>query len=504
VVHDSHTHDANLDPTHEITNELTLDHIRDRAVKGVIILTGRTFLLQALSFAAWFFLTILLDATSIGIFFVVSAVVSFFRYFSDVGLAAALIQKKEELTSEDLATTFTIQQGLVLLVLAVLYIFTPYFTRVYGLDENGLFLLYALGIGFFLASLKTIPSILLERKLHFEKLVVPDVLENLVYNISAVFFAWMGYGVASFAYAILIRGIVGVFAIYFLRPWKPIFGFSTASLHRLLKYGVPYQLNTFLATIKDDGMTAVLGGILGTTGIGYLGWAQKWAQTPLRLFMDNVTRVTFPAFSRMQDDKDALSKSVTRSIFFICFLVFPSIIALLILAPILVEIIPRYSKWQPAILPLYLLSINIVFAAATTQLTNLLNATGHIKVTFKLMVMWTVLTWATVPYLAVHYGVNGAALGYALVGISSVVAMAVAYRFVKFSLKDAMIIPLLASVGMGIVMYGLRTILPASFYSIFVLGIVGAAFYFGTMYYLVGQSLVLDAKKSFRTMFNKK
>ena len=503
MVHISHSHDQQLDPTQEITHELTLEHVRDRAVRGIILLTGRTFLLQALSFVAWFFLTLLLNPSDIGLFFVVSAVVSFFRYFSDVGLAAALIQKKEAITDEDLKTTFTIQMALVLGVLATLYVLTPWFTRTYHLTVDGVFLLSALGIGFFLASLKTIPSILLERKLHFERLIVPDVLENLVYNISAVIFAWLGFGVASFAYAVLIRGVVGVIAIYFLRPWKPVFGFSAASLHRLLKYGVPYQLNTFLATIKDDGMTAFLGGILGATGIGYLGWAQKWAQTPLRLFMDNVTRVTFPAFSRMQDEKEHLKNSVTRSIFFICFLVFPSIIGLVILAPILITIIPKYSKWEPAIIPLYLLSINVIFAAATTQLTNLLNAIGKIKVTFKLMVMWTVLTWAFIPFLATKYGVNGAALGYSLVGASSIVAMIVAYKYVKFSVQDGILVPLYAALGMGCVMYVFRMFFSYTFFSMATLAIAGGISYIGIIYLFVGKSIFIDARESFKMLFNK-
>lgn len=499
----NHTHEDHLDPTHEITHEISLDDVRERAVRGIIVLTGRTFLLQAISFLAWVFLTILLDAKDIGIFFVVTAVVSFFRYFSDVGLAAALIQKKEAVTDRDLKTTFTIQQGLVLTVLGILYILTPWLTKTYSFNTDGIFLLYSLAIGFFLASLKTIPSILLERTLQFERLIVPDVLENLVYNSAAVFFAWLGFGLTSFSYAILIRGIVGVFAIYFLKPWKPGFGFSGASLHRLLKYGVPYQLNTFLATVKDDGMTAFLGGILGTTGIGYLGWAQKWAQTPLRLFMDNVTRVTFPAFSRMQDDKKALSQSVTRSIFFICFLVFPSITGMVILAPILIEVIPRYSKWEPALLPLYLVSINVIFAAATTQLTNLLNAIGKIKITFHLMVMWTILTWVFIPYLSKLYGVNGAALGYGLVGASSIVAMVVAYQYVHFSIRDAVLVPLSASFSMGVSMYFLRIVFPYTLWSLGVLGFTGVLVYLGALYLFVGKSIFIDARKSFTTLFNK-
>jgi PST family polysaccharide transporter len=363
--------------------------------------------------------------------------------------------------------------------------------------------MYALGASLLMSSLKTIPSILLERELEFSKLVIPQVLENLVYNTVAVFFAWKGFGIRSFTYAVLLRGIVGLIAIYILRPWLPGFAFSKKSLKKLLVFGIPYQLNTFLATIKDDGMTAFLGGILGTAGVGLLGWAQKWAYMPLRLFMDHVLKVTFPAFSRMQDEKEHLKRSVTRSIFFVCFLVFPSVVGLVILAPILVKIIPRYEKWEPALIPLFLISVNTLFAAATTQLTNLLNAIGKIKTTFKLMVMWTVLTWLLVPYLAFKYSVVGAAAGYALVGATSVIAIYIARRQVKFSLVDGIVQPALATFVMGGILLLIRRILSINFYSVWILVGTGVISYSLTIYLLVGPSIIDDVKKAFKNLSRK-
>lgn len=493
------TQEQHLDPT----SEITLETVKERAVKGVVILTGRTFLLQVLSFFAWFLLSVFLDAPEIGVFFIVSAIVNFLRYFSDIGLAAALIQKKEKIEDVDLKTTFTIQQGLVLTLIIIIFLATSSIRRFYNLSFEGVILLYALGVSFLFSSLKTIPSILLERELQFGKLVIPDVLENLVYNFTAVFFAWADFGIRSFSYAVLARGVVGLAAIYLIRPWMPGLAFSKKSLKKLLSYGVPYQLNTFLATIKDDGMTAFLGGILGTSGVGFLGWAQKWAQTPLRLFLDNVTRVTFPAFSRMQEDGAHLERSTTRSIFFVCFLVFPSIVGMLVLAPILIELIPRYEKWRPALLPLVLVSVNVVFAAATTQLTNLLNAIGRIKTTFKLMVMWTILTWVFVPMLALKYGINGAALGYSLVGASSVVAMYVAHRYVKYSIIGSVIVPGLAAAFMALAMLFARGFLPTSIYGVVVLGLIGIVLYVFIIYIIVGQSIISDVKKTFSALFQR-
>lgn len=489
-----------LDPT----TEIALEVVKKKAVKGVVVLTGRTFLLSVLSLVATGFLTVFLEPGEFGIFWIVSAIVNFLAYFSDVGLAAALIQKKERITDKDLKTTFTVQQGLVLILLLVLFLTTPLFTRIYGLSFEGKLLLYSLGISLFFSSLKTIPSVLLERELDFGKLVIPQVLENLAYNLVAVFLAWKGFGIRSFTYAVFIRGFVGLIAIYVVRPWMPGFALSKKSLKKLLTFGIPYQLNTFLATMKDDGMTVFLGSILGTAGIGFLGWAQKWAYTPLRLFMDNVLKVTFPAFSRMQDEREHLKRSVTRSIFFVCFLVFPSVVGLVILSPLLVEIIPRYEKWEPALIPLFLISINTIFAAATTQLTNLLNAIGKIKTTFKLMIMWTVLTWVFIPALAIKYGVNGAALGYALVGSSSIIAIYIVRRHVKFSLVEGVFRPIFAAALMGTVLILVRKLLPVNLYSIGLLIGLGFITYTITIYLLVGPSIVADVKKVFNNLISRK
>lgn len=488
-----------LDPTAEIT----LEAVKERAVKGVAILTGRKFLLTALSLVATGFLTVLLDPAQIGIFWIVSSVKNFLAYFSDIGLAAALIQKKGEITTEELNTTFLVQQSLVLVVLAILFIASPFLQNYYSLSREGLILLYALGITLLLSSLKTIPSALLERELAFGKFVVPQVTENIVYNVSAVYFAWRGFGVSTFTYAVLLQGFSGLIAIYLIKPWLPGLKFSRKGLKDLLTFGVPYQASTFLATIKDDGMTAFLGGILGSAGIGFLGWAQKWAYTPLRLFMDDVLKVTFPAFSRMQNEKDHLKRSVTRSIFFVSFLVFPSVVGLLVLAPVLIQIIPRYEKWTPALIPLALISINTIFAAATTQLTNLLNAIGRIKTTFKLMVMWTALTWIFVPYLSIRYSVNGAALGYALVGVSSVIAILIVHRIVKFSLYSSVFAPAIGSLGMGILLISVRRFLGINLTAVWLLGGAGFVSYIAIMYLLIGSSIFSDAKRGFKLVFNR-
>ena len=480
-----------LDPT----GEISLEAVKSRAVKGVVALTGRTLILNIISLVAQGLLWAFLEPSQFGVFLLVSATINFLSYFADIGLGAALIQRKEKPTERDFRTVFAVQEALVIIIVIIVFLVSPVLTKTHNLTREGVTLLYALNISFFLASLKNIPSILLERKLEFGKFVIPQVVEQVIYNVAVVFFAWRGFGITSFTFAVLLRGVVGVVVIYILQPWKPGLAFSKESLKGLLKFGVPYQLNNFLATIKDDGMTIVLGGLLGSAGLGILGTAQKLAQYPLRFFMDNVTKVTFPAFARMQDDQKHLERGLTRSLFFICALVFPSLVGLAVLFPVIVSVIPRYGKWLPAYVPFLIISVNSVFAAGSTQLTNFLNSVGRIKTTFKLMIMWTVLTWLLVPVLSTVFGVEGASLGYALVGVSSVVVFYLVRQRVNFSLMYSLVKPALAAFAMAMVLFIAMRLVPWNYLGLLLMVLLSGATYALAIYLLVGRAAVDDVKK---------
>lgn len=483
--------------------ELNVETIKTKSVRGIVVLTGRTFLLQIIALVAQFLLFAYLGSYEFGVFAIVSAIINFLVYFSDIGLAAALIQKKEKPSDTDLKTTFFVQQLLVFTLVGIVILMTPYFVEKYSLTNEGRMLLYALSFSLILSSFKSIPSVLLERKLEFVKLVFPQILEQIVYNIILVIMAMKGYGLTSFSVAVVVRGLTGLIAIYYLQPWKIGIAFSIDTLKGLFKFGIPYQVNTFLATLKDDGLTIVLGGIIGPAGIGILSFAQKLARLPLTFFMDTVTKVMFPAFSRLQDSKSDLERSVTRSIFFICLFVFPSLMGIVILSPLLVRVVPRYEQWIPALVPIIFVSINFAFAAATTQLTNLLNAIGKIKYTFYLMIMWTVLTWVLIPTLATRFGVVGASIGYSLVGLSSVVAIYIAKQKVNFSIFDSMIKPLIGTIVMGLVLLFVRGFLDVSINSMLILGLIGVLVYGSSMISMMGVSLIEDAKKSYKHIFSK-
>lgn len=474
--------------------EIDIAVITKRSIKGVFALTSRTFLVQVVGFISNLLLTIFLSPSAFGVFFVVSAAIAFLSYFSDIGLAAALIQKKEAITEEELKTTFTIQQILVVTVSVIALFFSGSIASFYNLEAEGVFLLQALIISFFLSSLKTIPSVTLERDLRFEKLVIPQIVETLFFNVIAVTLAMKGFGITSFTFAVLARGIAGVIAIYIINPWRIGFSFSRVTARHLLSFGVPFQANSFLALIKDDLMIAYIGKVLPLAQVGYIGFAQKWSLTPLRLIMDNVIRITFPSFSRLQNEKDTLGKAMEKSIFASCFIVFPSLVGLCVMSPYFISIIPKYGKWEPAIFSLIFFSINAGLSCVSTPLTNALNSIGKIKISLYLMIFWTALTWILTPIAINNWGYNGFSIVSAVISFSVVGVIYIVKKHIPFSISRIVGYPSVGAAVMGIFIYILSPYVVSSLPSLLFMIMLGVVIYFFTMFILAKQQIIDDIR----------
>lgn len=476
-------------------DEFDLTTIANRSIRGVFSLT----LGQLINTLLVFLLTVFIDPRTFGVFVVVSAAISILTYFSDIGLAAALIQKKEKVTAEDLKTTFTIQQLLVMVIITIAFFLSPIVASFYNLDKLGIQLFQALLLAFFLSSLKTIPSIILERNLQFQKLVIVQILETFVFNATAVVLAINNFGIASFSYAVIIRGIVGVLAIYIVSPWRITFGICRKSAKKLLSFGIPFQANSLLALIKDDFFTIILGKILTFTELGYIGFAQKVALMPLRLLMDKLIRVTFPAFSRLQEDSVNLKIAIEKTIFGIAFFVFPATFGIVILAPFAIHIIPKYSKWEEALPLLTFFAINAILSSISTPLTNMLNAIGKINITLRLMIFWTLSTWVLTLILIQIIGFLAVAVASAIIASSVVLVVFIARNYVAFNIISSISYPLISAIFMGTILYFATPLFVKDLVTLVLAILLGGVVYVATLVALGRQTLISNIKIVLRT-----
>jgi O-antigen/teichoic acid export membrane protein len=76
--------------------EISLETVKNKAVKGVVALPGERLILRIISFVAQGLLWAFLEPEHFGAFLLVSATVNFLSYFADIGLGAALNSEKRK------------------------------------------------------------------------------------------------------------------------------------------------------------------------------------------------------------------------------------------------------------------------------------------------------------------------------------------------------------------------------------------------------------------------
>ncbi len=477
-----------------IENNLTTENIKGKTIRSIVALTSRTVFLQAISLVAFFLLGIFLSPQAVGIFIAVSALMRIFSLFTDLGLGAALVQKHEDLDSDDLKNTFTIQEILIVAVVAIGFLLAPQVSNFAHLDHDGIFLYKVLLITLFLSSLKAIPSILLERKLAFERQVIPQIVEALVFNILVVVLAYKGLGVSAYSWSILVSSIVGLPIYYIVSPWMPSFGISLGKIKQLLSYGLAYQAKSFLAVFKDDLLIVFLNNLVGPSGIGFWGWAQRWSYSPFRLLVDSVTKVTFPAYSRVQHDKELLRTGIEKSLFAISSALFPVLVLMSILIGHLIYLIPKYAKWEAALPSFYFLAAGAAISGLSNILVNALDATGRVKTTLGLMIVWIVATWVLTLTFVSKFGFTGISIASFLVTLTIVLTIYLVKRAVKFNFLEFVWPAAVSSLVMGVVMILFFGFLTNSYFSLVIIGSIGVITYILMMLLLAREKIITNLK----------
>jgi len=437
----------------ESMNDLDLAALTKHSLRGVIALISRTFFLNLISFSSFLFISVLLLPTELGVYTAVIAAQRIVSFFTDFGLGAALIQKKDDLTQADLKSAFTIQSAVTFAIFIVVFLLKEDIAGFFRFDEKGTGLLLVLVFTIFLSSFKTIPSILLERSVRFDKLVIPQIVEALVFNFVLIILVLRKFGIESFSWAFLTSSIAGIPFYYIVSPWRIGVGIDRKSLGHL-KYGLQFQAKNILATIKDDFLTVILVRLLTYAEIGYIGFAQRLSLFAYRYIVDSVTKVTFSAYSRIQNDVGVLKLAIEKSLFFTTSAMFPIITGLILTGPYIIKYFPPWAnKWEPAVISLVFFSLNALISSVSSILVNLMDATGRVRKTLNLMIVWTTSTWILTPLFIYLFGYNGVALASFVVSLTVVITIYMARSIVKFNLIKSIVKPSICALFMGIIVF---------------------------------------------------
>ncbi len=484
-------------------NTKDVKKIKSRSYLSVGSLFLNSSYSAVLGFTAFFILTLKSNIYLLGIYNTVLAMMAFFNYFTNLGLAAAIVQKKD-IEEKDLDTAFFIQFALSIIAVILGFMFTDSLFKVYkDLPHDAVYLYWAILFSFFLLSLKTVPSVLLEKKIKIYRVVLVQAVENTVFYLSVIILSLMGMEMLSLIVAVLLRSIIGVILIYSFNPWFPKFRFSISSAKSLLKFGLMFQSNSFLALIKDDMLILYLGSVIGMTNLGYVSFAKKYGEFTLKMIMDSVNRVAFPVYSRFQSNSEMLKKSVEKVLFYNSILIFPLIFGSIFIFDSLLKLVPGYyEKWRISLFSFYFFSLSSFFITLSTPFINLFNALGKLKLSVAFMVFWTCLTWILIPIFVKFMNYNGIGVSFFLLSLTSVMVYFKGKKMINFSEANTIKYPIIACLFMVIYLSIIRYLFVALYTNLYlhvIASIIGAGIiYFLVLYKTIGKDFYMNLINFFK------
>lgn len=345
----------------------------------------------------------------------------------DFGFSSALIQKKT-ITRQHITTTFStyLVSAFVFTLLIVLLS-----RRIADFFGHPILagMLKTLTVIFFLYSLSALPKIQLMRELKFKQLSRFQMISIVVYSLTAIYFAWQGYGAWCFVFGSLAEQLTITGLLFWYTRWRPGLQWQWSIFKELFNFGGNVLGTRIVGYLNANAPYFIIGKILGATLLGFYSLAYQLIDYPVQRITKNVLKVMFPAFSRLQDDQVHYRQLYLQTLYYTTLVTFPIFAGLVLIAPEFVRFVYGH-KWHAAIVPLKILAVVGLARSLWTTASVVFLSRGKPHIEFRINLGFA-LVLIPALLLATRFGIEGVALALAAVlltfyGIALIHAMRIA------------------------------------------------------------------------------
>ena len=285
--------------------------------RGAAMSAAALVLVQLISLAQTIVLARLLSPAEVGLFAAGTVLATFLATLAEGALTQALIQRVDSGPGDldDVAdTVFWVTLATGLLLSAATLVASPLVGRAFGNGVAGAVAAATAGT-MVLHALTNVPDALMQRRFDFRRRLIIDPATVLTFAVVSVVFAARGYGVWSLVIGSYAQLTVWVLASWGLARWRPGRGRPTVALWReLARFAFPLLLGSVADRVRDGLELLVVGRALDTAALGFYRYARRIAVLPGVAVIQAGGFVLFPAFSRIADDPQRLTRAFLRAL----------------------------------------------------------------------------------------------------------------------------------------------------------------------------------------------
>jgi PST family polysaccharide transporter len=393
----------------------------------------------------------LLTPEVFGLYAILLFVITLGVRFSELGLGAALIQRRDLDLATGLSAAFTATFALALVLGVAIMAAAPLVARWPGVSSEVTAPVRWLALLVVLSSLRMPAMVLLERRLAYLPLTIAETADTVTFYVVALTAALAGAGLWSFVLGALAARAANLAVLWTATRWRPTLRWNRRELTPVLKFAILFQGSVLIGVAGDAVVPTFVTAWSGVAAVGFLNWAATLAFLPLQV-VSIAGRVLFPALSSLQAEPERFAEATERALNRVTTVLYPAAALLLAGADPIVRLIFG-EAWVPAVPAVRCFCLSAIIGGTSTIFVHALYGLGRPDVVFRMnlasaAVLW-VLTVSLVPWLGfVGFAVASASL--ACAGLSYT-ALSLR-RLVPLHVLSAVRVPLTASVGSAAVL----------------------------------------------------
>ncbi len=401
------------------------------------------------------------DAVDLGLASLVLSIMAVLRGMAELSLGAALVQA-DEIGDDEVDALFW--WGLLTATLAgtAVALAGPWFAAAFDSpDMLGPLRLAAwvLPVG----ALAMVPRAQLERRLAMGRLAVIDNVGMIVGAIVLVVLAWRGAGVWSFVVGTLANRSAQTLGTFIASPYRPRSFGRGAKVGERIRFGLFASGSRVLHELYINADYLVVGAMLTTHALGLYAFAYRLVFDPTRGLTNVISRVAFPALSRLGQDLPRLRRYLGA----FARLSVGTIGVLLAAGAIEVDrLLPTlgYGRWVSTVPLIRIFAAIALLQTATPLLPQLLNAMGRARDNFVYSATCAVVMPVAFVVGATVHGTSGVAMAWA-VGYPVVASLLLWLAARAMALRPRQLLATLSSGGWAVAVaaglgLGLRALAP--------------------------------------------
>jgi PST family polysaccharide transporter len=435
---------------------MPLHRLKVLTVKGTLWALSESFGVAGLSFIVFVVLARLLTPQDFGIVALAGVFIFSFNLLLGHSFADALVQRAR-LEPEHLDTVFWTTLGLALTLTAICWAAAAPMARWFG-EPRLAEVLPALSLILPLNAIGAVQTSLFRRELRFRTVATRSVTGRLVGAAAGIGMAAGGLGVWSLVGQQLAAVATVGLAMAAASPWRPRWRFSLPHLRDLWRFGFFVSAGQVVGGLGEQAVNLLVGGMLGSTVLGYFTIAWRMAQLLRTLVGSAVYHVGLSAFARLQEDRELVARAMLKATSLGCLFGFPIAAAMAVLASPLVTATFGVA-WQASVPLLAILAIDMFTAFYGLFFTACYRALGRAGWAFGLAAAYVAVGIAAI-YLAMPLGIEAVAAAWV---VKSMVLLPVQVLLLARLLEVRVrvlaappLAPLAASAAMALVLAAIR------------------------------------------------